>query len=165
MGAEFGYPKPAHFLYEPWSVNSYTRDNAHTGGSFGLVGTAEDYWRFAQMMANGGVLDGQRILSPNTVRFMTQDHRSFLFDTHSSENAQGIGWGLGFAITKNPAAAGMMSSEGTFFWHGAAATTFWVDPVKDMVVIAMSQHMGSDRADLGALVPEVRALVYAALME
>jgi CubicO group peptidase (beta-lactamase class C family) len=165
MGPADGYPKPTYLLMEPWSVESYTKENAHTGGSFGLVGTAEDYWRFAQMMANGGIFEGHRILSPNTVRFMTRDHRSFLFDDHAPDNAGGMGWGLGFSVMNNPAKAGWMSSEGTYFWHGAAATTFWIDPTKDMVVVAMTQHMGSDKSDVATLIPEIRTLVYSALME
>src|SRR5581483_2216973 len=66
-----GYPDDGDFLEEPWSVNSYLVNHKRKGGSFGLVGTTEDYWRFAQMMANGGELNGVRILSPAVVRFMT----------------------------------------------------------------------------------------------
>jgi CubicO group peptidase (beta-lactamase class C family) len=61
-------------LYEPVGVNSYLANHPRKGGSYGLVGTAEDYWRFAQMMLNGGHFEGVRILSPRTVRFMTRNH-------------------------------------------------------------------------------------------
>lgn len=77
----------------------------------------------------------------------------------------GISFGLGEGAMNYAAKAGMMSSEGTFFWHGAAATTFWIDPAKNLVVVAMTQHMGSEKSDLSALIPEVRTLVYSALME
>ena len=61
-------------IFQPWSVNSYTVNHKRKGGSYGLVATAEDYWRFAQMILNGGELNGVRILSPQTVHFMGQDH-------------------------------------------------------------------------------------------
>lgn len=67
---------PDCLLCEPWLVNSYTSNHPHKGGSFGLVGTAEDYWRFAQMLLNHGQLNGVRILSPAVVDFMTRDHTS-----------------------------------------------------------------------------------------
>ena len=164
MGKQYGYPKPTSILVEPWSVEGYTKRKARTGGASGLAGTTEDYWRFAQMLANGGTFEGRRILSPNTVRYMTRDHRSFLFDDRAPENSRGTSWGLGFAVMNNPAQAGFMSFEGTFFWHGAAATTFWIDPEKELVVVAMTQHMASD-FDLRVLIPEFRTLVYSALME
>lgn len=165
MGERYGYPTPKNILYEPRQVNSYLHRNVRVGGAGGLVGTAEDYWRFAQMIANGGVFAGRRFLSPSTVSFMAQDHRTFLFEPTSIENSSGWGWGLGFAVMNNPAKAGFMGSAGSLFWHGAAATTFWIDPEKDLVVVALTQHLGSEKSDLGELIPEVRNLVYSALID
>ena len=135
----------------------------HKGGSFGLVATAQDYWCFAQMMLNGGQLDGVRILSPHTVAFMTRDHLGDIQMPSSSEgHHSGMGFGLGFAVMKDPAAAGYISSEGSFGWAGAAATLFWVDPKEDMVVVAMTQHMGVPAVE--SLSSQIPALVYSALL-
>lgn len=110
-----------------WSADSYTADHKRKGGSFGLVSSAEDYWHFAQMMANGGVLDGARLLSPAVVKYMTRDHLGALNVLWEDGKPTGLGWGLGFAVLRDPVTAGFMGSEGSYFWHGAAGTTFWVD--------------------------------------
>jgi CubicO group peptidase (beta-lactamase class C family) len=150
-------------LVQPWSVNSYTVNHKHKGGSYGLVATAEDYWRFAQMLLNGGEFGGTRFLSPQVVRYMTRDHLGTIPMDGPGGRPSGIGFGLGFGIMKDAAMAGYMSSEGSFFWAGAAATHFWVDPKEDLVVVAMTQHMAAPGAD--ALWPQLRTLVYSALME
>ena len=156
---EYGHPQGG-VLVQPWSVNSYTFDHEFKGGSFGLLSTAEDYWRFAQAMLNGGALDGKRIIASRVVDYMRRNH---LTDqqraTLSVLGAQGFG--LGFGVIEDPAAIGYVSSEGTFYWGGAAATTFWIDPVEEIVVVAMTQHMGV-RAT-GSIRGELAALVYGAL--
>jgi len=151
-------------LTRAWvNVNSYTANHKRKGGSFGLVSTAADYWRFAQMMLNGGQLDGVRILSPQTVRFMTRDHLGDIEMPWFTGDGSGMGFGLGFAVMKAPAVAGYMSSEGSYSWAGAAATNFWVDPKEDLVVVAMTQHMGAPGVE--SLWAQIRTLVYSALME
>jgi CubicO group peptidase (beta-lactamase class C family) len=157
-----GHP-PGGVLVQPWLVNSYTANHKHKGGSIGLVSTAEDYWRFAQMMLNSGQFDGTRILSPQVVHYMARDHLGTISIEGPSERPSGIGFGLGFAVMKDPAAAGDMSSEGTFFWAGAANTHFWIDPKEDLVVVAMTQDMGGAPGD--ELSSQIRTLVYSALME
>ena len=72
---DHGQP-PGGVLSQPWSVNSYTFDHEFKGGSLGLVSTAGDYFRFAQAMLNGGELNGERIIGPKTVEFMSRDHLS-----------------------------------------------------------------------------------------
>ena len=106
-------------LVEPWSVNSYTENHQRKGGSFGLIGTAGDYLRFAQMMLNGGQLDGVRILSPRTVAFMTRDHLGAIEMPSFDGGKSGMGFGLGFAVIKDPAMAGEMSSAGTVSGNSA----------------------------------------------
>jgi CubicO group peptidase (beta-lactamase class C family) len=148
-----------------WSVNSCTVAHKRTGGSFGLTSTTADYWRFAQMLLNNGQLAGVRILDPQVVQFMTRDHLGLIefHDDQLSRSAeQAFGFGLGFAVVKDPAAAGFMGSEGTYFWQGAIGTLFWVDPTEDLVVVAMIQE-GS--AELGAFWAQVRTLIYSALLE
>jgi CubicO group peptidase (beta-lactamase class C family) len=164
-----GYPR-AGFLAEPGSVNSYSIDHRRIGGSYGMLTTAQDYWHFGQMLLDQGVFEGKRLLSPHVVEFMTRNH---LDDNqrkglerpppYTAVPLKGVGWGLGFAVVEDPAGAGFMSSEGTFYWAGAANTHFWVDPKEDMVVVALAQDMANP-AD-ASLWPEIRTLVYSALTE
>ncbi len=160
---EHGHPQGG-VLVQPWSVNSYTFDHEFKGGSFGLLSTAEDYWRFAQAMLNGGELDGERIMGSRVVDYMRRNHLTDpQRESHSSVFGSGLGFGLGFGIIEDPAGAGYVSSVGSFYWGGAAATSFWIDPVEDIVVVAMTQHMGV-RAT-GSIRGELAALVYGALVD
>jgi CubicO group peptidase (beta-lactamase class C family) len=147
------------WLSEPWTVNSYTVNHKRKGGSYGLVSTADDYLRFAQMLLNGGELEGVRILSPKTVQYMTRDHLG------SIGKLPGMGWGLGFAVMEDAAAAGYMSSVGSYSWGGYASTFFWVDPKEDIVGIAMTQHVDVSVPAARAIESEFPTLVYSALME
>ncbi len=162
LDAAHGHPEGG-VLVQPWSVNSYTLNHKHKGGSFGLVATAEDYWRFAQMMLNGGTFGGTRLLGPQVVHYMARDHLGAIPMDMPGERPSGTGFGLGFGIMKDPAAAGYMSSEGSYFWAGAAATYFWIDPKEDLVVVAMTQHLGVPAT--AALWPQLRTLVYGAMLE
>lgn len=155
-----GHPDGDVPILQPWSVNSYTVNHKRKGGSYGLVATAEDYWRFAQMILNGGELNGVRILSPQTVHFMGQDH---LQPAGIPDFDSGSGFGLGFAVIENQAAAATLGSDGGLYWGGAADTSFWIDPKEDIVVIAMTQHMGAPAA--GEAVARLRTLVYSALVD
>ncbi len=141
--------------------NSYDRFRdvtLHSGGG-GLVGTAMDYMRFAEMLRNGGSLDGQRILSPRTVDFMTMNHLPASISSGGTGESPGIGgntftgfgFGLGFGLVTDVPASGVIGSVGEYSWGGAAGTIFWVDPVEDLVVVSMIQLMGSPwplRSDL-----------------
>lgn len=157
-----GCPKPTWFLLEATNINSYTKDNAHKGGSYGLVGSAGDYWRFAQTMLNGGALEGRRILSKNTVNYITQNHLgSVAMPDMMGRSGSGWGWGLGFAVLTDPVAAEVIGSEGSFYWAGAANTMFWIDPTEDIVVVALTQHM--ETPTVGDLYSQLRSMVYGAL--
>ena len=162
---DHGCPKATDFFSDPKIINSYTAEHAHKGGSYGLVGTAEDYWRFAQMMLNGGQFEGRRILSPHTVSYIATDHLSPVTFPSLTGGDSGIGWGLGFAVLKNPVAAGIMGSEGSYFWAGASNTTFWIDPKQDIVVVVMTQTWNVPNADWLTLRSQMSAMVYGALME
>jgi CubicO group peptidase (beta-lactamase class C family) len=146
-------------------IQAYTNNNARKGGSTGLTGTAEDYWRFAQMMLNGGELDGQRILSPSTVRYMARDHLGSVTIPNANGEPSGVGWGLGFAVLQDPVAAGINGSEGSYYWAGAANTTFWIDPKQEIVVVAMTQHMKVPTVDWPTIRQQLSAMVHGALME
>jgi CubicO group peptidase (beta-lactamase class C family) len=149
-------------LYEPSLVNSYTQNHVHKGGSYGLVGTAEDYWRFAQMMLNGGQLDGARVIAPKVVHFMARDHLGTIPFEGPGDPPSGLGFGLGFAVVKDSAVAGNPTSDGSFYWGGAADTHFWIDPKEDLVVVAMTQDMAGAAGNVGS---QVRTLVYSAMLD
>jgi CubicO group peptidase (beta-lactamase class C family) len=153
-----GHPE-GDSLIEPGQVNSYTVNHKRKSASFGLVATAEDYWRFSQMILNGGELNGVRILSPRTVHFMGQDH---LAPAGIPDYEKGCGFGLGFEVIENQAAAATLGSDGGLTWGGAASTTFWIDPKEDLVIIAMTQHMKARPAQDATV--RLRTLVYSALV-
>lgn len=106
-------------------------------GGGGLTGTAGDYLRFAQMLANGGELDGVRILNPETVELM----RTSQLPAGITEipGYPGNAFGLDFAIVTDPASNGGMSA-GSYWWWGIAGSWFWIDPVEDLVFVGMIQN-------------------------
>jgi CubicO group peptidase (beta-lactamase class C family) len=126
-------------LYEPWVADNPTAEHPRINGSYGLVSTAEDYARFAQMLLDGGESAGTRVLSPHTVRFMTRDHSG---DFDIELPWRGVGFGLGFATIEDAAALGVIGTDGTFFFQGMAGTVFWVDPAEQLVAVAMIQSFG-----------------------
>ncbi len=119
----------------------------HSGGG-GLVSTAADYWRFAQMMLNRGELDGKRIISPDTVALMTTNQIDekllpMSFNGVARGEFSGYGFGLGYCINIDPANTAAAGSKGDFGWGGMADTYCWVDPAKDLVAILMQQYLPS----------------------
>jgi CubicO group peptidase (beta-lactamase class C family) len=128
-----------------------------SSGGGGLVSTATDYMRFCQMLANGGHLDGVRILSPLTVELM----RTNVLAPNVPILAPGAGFGLDFAIYTDPAAAGGYYGKGSYWWGGAAGTWFWIDPVNDVIVVGMIQQAAGTGAAVAAGVPDVRGLSHA----
>jgi CubicO group peptidase (beta-lactamase class C family) len=138
------------------------------GGGEGLISTAADYNRFTQMLLREGELDGVRLLSNRTVRYMTRNHLPgglTLADLSTGGFAEttfdGIGFGLGFAVLLDPALAKVMGSEGVYYWGGAASTTFWVDPKENLTAMLFTQLMPSS---VHPLRPQLRQLVYSALV-
>ncbi|MGD2132214.1 MAG: serine hydrolase domain-containing protein [Maricaulaceae bacterium] len=136
--------------------------------SGGLMSTAADYWRFAQMVANGGVLDGVRILEPETVELMYTNvlQPGVAVDLYGPD-MPGIGFGLDFAIVMDPEAHGTGQGLNTHYWGGAYGTWFWVDPTNDVVFVGMIQNLNGSRPDGGT--PATRQispeLVYGALVD
>jgi CubicO group peptidase (beta-lactamase class C family) len=134
----------------------------------GLVSTAEDYYRFAQMLAHGGKFDGQRILAPASVTLMTSNHLppgllTGEFGIGQHVMRPGFGYGFNCAVVFDPAAAVLPDGQGTFFWDGAAGTWFWVDPTNDIVFVGMIQRMTSH--DNHSLEYRSHATVYQALVD
>jgi len=145
-----------------------TRQPLFLGGGGGLVSTAADYQRFAQMLANGGELDGVRILSPRTVKFMASNHLPNNADLTAfgrplfSETAfDGVGFGLGVSVTLDPVKGRVPGNAGEFAWGGAASTAFWVDPVDDLTVSFFTQLLPSSVHPIRS---QLKQLVYQAFV-
>ena len=114
-------------------------------GGHGLFSTASDYMRFAQMLLNGGQLDGTRILGRKTLELMHSNHlpAALLPYQIGPIPMSGYGFGLGSRVLLNVAESAVTGSSGEFGWAGAAKTYFWVDPQEEVVGILMSQYMMS----------------------
>ncbi len=115
------------------------RMNPYLSGAGGLYSTAGDYARFAQMLLNGGTLDGASILGRKTVELMMQNHLSHLTPPTGPSAAEGFG--LGGSVLLDPARRGRPGSVGQFGWSGAAATYYTIDPRENLVAILMLQHL------------------------
>jgi CubicO group peptidase (beta-lactamase class C family) len=146
----------------------YAEQPGMASGGGGMVSTAEDYYRFASMLANGGELDGKRILAPASVKLMSTNHLAPELLTGQygiglMQMRHGFGYGYNCAVEYDPQAANLPDGKGTFLWDGAAGTWFWIDPTNDVVFIGMIQRQ------LGKSSPNVefesRALVYQALVD
>ena len=132
-----------------YSEKPYYGEN-YFGGTAGLFSTISDYWRFSQMLLNGGQLDDERLLSPKTVSLMISNHSG---NGIVYNRGPGYSFGLGFAILSDAGKSRDHLTPGSFTWGGAWGTVFWVDPVEEMIGIMMTQitsyrHL-SVRHDLG----------------
>ena len=131
-------------------------------GGGGLVSTMADYSRFAAMLANGGELDGARILSPSTIRLMATNHLTDATLATYQAGYPGHGFGLDVDVIMDPARAGTTAGKGSFSWGGAAGTWFWVDPENDVVVLGFIHVLGGGSYRLDE---RSAALVYQALVD
>jgi CubicO group peptidase (beta-lactamase class C family) len=157
--------KPA----DNFMVLDVTKPPAIASGGGGLVSTTADYARFAQMLLNGGQLDGARILSPGTIKLMASNHLSDIVmaaPDASFSPAKGVGFGLDFAVVTNPARDGTLQGEGTYSWGGAAGTWFWIDPKNDLFMLGMI-HILAKEIDpaLAKISDDASTLVYQALVD
>jgi CubicO group peptidase (beta-lactamase class C family) len=166
----------ACYLYQPGAtprlmegafVNGILAPRSYLSGAGGLVSTTRDYVAFCQMLANGGYLDGRRILGRKTIELMTVNHlpdgatlQEMAVGGFGEAGFEGVGFGLGFAVGLGPAATAMAGSGGEFYWGGAASTAFWIDPVEDLFVVFMTQLFPSVAYPFRA---QLRALVYQAI--
>ncbi|MFN7918586.1 MAG: serine hydrolase domain-containing protein [Bryobacteraceae bacterium] len=127
------------------------------GGASGLYSTAADYWRFSQMLLNGGTFEGKRLLGPRTIGWLAQNHigdiRSF--------RTPGTRFGLGFAVVTDPGASGLPYSKGSYYWSGSQGTIFWIDPKEQLTGVLMVQLTPSRLK----LRERFAALVYSAIIE
>lgn len=157
---------------DPQTSNFLAPPKLQSGGG-GLVGTAADYLRFCRMLLGKGSLDGVQLLSPKTVALMTANHLpggkeiadlSPASDAFNETGYRGIGFGLGVAVTLDPARVGIPGTVGEFTWGGMASTTFFVDPAEDMIVLFMTQVI-TDTARRVRLRRTLRTLVYGAMTQ
>ncbi len=95
--------------------------------------------RFAQMLVNGGELNGKRLLSPRTVDLMASNHVADLY-SGISQRVKGVGFGLTVEVVSDPIAADRRVSSGSFGWGGAFGTNFWVDRKEQLVGLLMVQE-------------------------
>jgi len=143
-------------------TSAYCTPNARQSGGGGLVGTTSDYLQFAQLMLNGGELDGVRLLGRKTVELMTQNHlEPALMPIGIEEPWPGVGFGLGFSVVTDVAQTQMPGSVGNHGWGGAANTRFWIDPLEKLVGIIMLQYMPSGTYPVA---DDFESLVYQALV-
>lgn len=152
-------------LHEDAVTSIYVRPGAEAAGGGGLVSTAGDYLRFAQLLLNGGALDGVRLLQPATVALMTRNHlpaHALPFRIGPDWVWEGYGYGLGVAVVLDPARAGLPGSAGAFEWPGAANTMFWVDPHEELVGLLMTQLLPAQPDP--PLHTTFRRLVYEAIL-
>jgi CubicO group peptidase (beta-lactamase class C family) len=153
------------------SESTYAKPPALESGGGGLVSTAHDYLRFCRMMLNGGTLDGVQILSPKTVALFSLNYLPdggevadmALPGLFSETSYAGVGFSLGCGVNIDVAKTRLPGSLGEYFWGGAAATAFWIDPKEDLTVVFMTQVIGSE-ARL-TLRRDLRTLVYSAITE
>jgi CubicO group peptidase (beta-lactamase class C family) len=136
--------------------------------SGGLLSTTEDYFKFAQMLLNGGEANGKRFLEASTVELMRTNvlEEGVKVDLYGPSQ-EGIGFGMDFAIVMDPARANTPEGKSSFYWGGAYGTWFWIDPSNDVTVVGMIQNVNGSRPTGGTpqVRPLSRQLVYRALVD
>jgi CubicO group peptidase (beta-lactamase class C family) len=157
-------------LFDDAADSKYARPKTLLTGSSGLVSTAADYLRFAEMLRRGGALDGVRILGPRTVRFMTTNHLPGGADlatiatesSFSETRYEGVGFGLGFHVNVDPVRTQVPGSAGEYGWGGMASTAFWVDPAEELTVVFMTQLVPSSALNVRG---ELKSIIYGAIID
>jgi CubicO group peptidase (beta-lactamase class C family) len=153
----------------PTTGPDFRKPPATPSGGGGLVSTAADYLRFCEALRGGGALGEARLVGPKTLALMRSNHlpgRRDLADVSvsmfSEAMYQGVGFGLGFAMTTDPARTGIAGSPGEYWWGGMASTAFWIDPVEDVCVVFLTQFVPSSTYPIRR---ELRTMVNAAILE
>jgi CubicO group peptidase (beta-lactamase class C family) len=160
---------PRYELVDDPQTSAYTRERTYFSGAGGLVSTAADYLRFCRMLANGGELDGVRMLGPRTIRLMTLNHLpdgndlASMAQNGGETQREGHGFGLGFAVLLDPAKAQLIGTPGEYYWGGAASTAFFVNPHEDgLIMLFLTQLRPSSTYPIRR---ELRATIYSALVD
>ncbi|MCP1834782.1 CubicO group peptidase (beta-lactamase class C family) [Bradyrhizobium sp. USDA 4532] len=156
-------------LQDDPTTSSFLAPPSLISGGGGLCSTAADYLTFCRTLLNGGELGGVRLLGPKTLKLMTSNHLPGGVDLPAMSRSMfaeaaynGIGFGLGFAVTMHPSQTLIAGSPGEFNWGGAATTSFFIDPAEELITIFMTQVLPSSAYPLRR---ELRTMVYAAITE
>jgi CubicO group peptidase (beta-lactamase class C family) len=156
-------------LQDDPATSSFLSPPALISGGGGLCSTTADYLTFCRALLNGGELGGVRLIGPKTLKLMTSNHLPGGADLPALSRSlfaeaayNGIGFGLGFAVTMNPAQTLIAGSPGEYNWGGAATTSFWIDPAEELITIFMTQVLPSSAYPLRR---ELRTMVYAAITD
>jgi CubicO group peptidase (beta-lactamase class C family) len=156
-------------LQDDPATSSFLSPPSLISGGGGLCSTVADYLTFCRALINGGELGGVRLLGPKTLQLMTSNHLPNGMDLpgmsrslFSEATYNGIGFGLGFSVTMEPAKTLIPGSAGEYSWGGAATTSFWIDPAEELITIFMTQVLPSSAYPLRR---ELRTMVYAAITD
>lgn len=161
------HPKDKMQGFDGGARSRWAKDRSFESGGGGLASTVDDYHRFCLMLLGGGKLGDTRIISRKTLELMTSNHlvgggdlTQHSVGIFSEDENAGVGFGLGFAVTLDPAAAGIPGSAGDHYWGGMFSTGFFVDPVEEICMVFMTQLMPSSTYPVRR---EVKTLVHAAI--
>lgn len=153
-------------LIDDPETSAYLQKPTFPSGGGGLTGTTADYLRFCEMLRNGGEFEGERIIGSRTLERMTMNHlpggkdlTELAIGSFSETANEGIGFGLGFAMTLDQVRTGSLG-EGDYYWGGAASTIFWVDPYEDLSVVFMTQLMPSATFNFRG---QLKSIIYSAI--
>lgn len=161
-------PGKGRVLFDRGAESMWANEPRLVSGGGGLASTALDYHRFTTMLLNGGELEGERILGRKSIELMTRNHlpdggdlATWSKSLFSEAANAGVGFGLGFAVTLDPARCMLPGSVGEFYWGGMYSTAFFVDPVEDVTMVFMTQLGPSSTYPVRR---ELRTLIYSALV-
>lgn len=156
-------------LQDDPTTSSFLEPPSFISGGGGLVSTAADYLLFCRALLNRGELGGVRLIGPKTLKLMTANHlpggrdlTDMSRSMFSEATNAGVGFGLGFAVTMDPAKTLLPGSPGEYYWGGAASTAFWIDPAEELITIFMTQLLPSSQYPVRR---ELRTLVYSAITD
>ncbi len=156
-------------LQDDPATSSFLEPPSFISGGGGLVSTAADYLVFCRALLNRGELGGVRLIGPKTLKLMTANHlpggrdlTEMSRSMFSEATNAGVGFGLGFAVTMDPAKTLLPGSPGEYYWGGAASTAFWIDPAEELITIFMTQLLPSSQYPVRR---ELRTLVYSAITD
>jgi CubicO group peptidase (beta-lactamase class C family) len=156
-------------IYDDPAKSNYLAPPTLYSGGGGLCSTASDYLTFCRALLNGGELGGARLLGPKTLKLMVSNHLpggAYLPELSrsmfSEATLDGVGFGLGFAVTMDPAKTLLAGSADEFYWGGMASTAFWIDPAEELITIFMTQLVPSSSYPIRR---ELRTMVYAAITD
>ena len=161
--------KGGKVLQDDPTKSAYLKPPSFVSGGGGLVSTTADYLKFCRMLLGRGTLGNARLLSPKTLALMTTNHLpgnktlpELSRSLFSEATYDGVGFGLGFAVTMDSARTLIPGSAGEFWWGGAATTSFWIDPAEELIAIFMTQLIPSNAYPVRR---EIRTLVYSAITD